>query len=407
VEPIGCAQVMRAANGGRKKRGTDLLKVLPSQGFDAIKGVGGHVFFATGDNEILHRTMIHAPPVERAEGSENTDRYDLAARMLDFPNADSMIPQPWVSRNLGAYYTFNWNMIDAFEYSKTLVNEMLGGNEKEDLMEDIVKSLAEDKDGPQVDLRKDLVHHFAQRISIMAECRRPVTPDAERRMFAIELTDPEAVRKTVNKAFDADADAAKREFEGHVIWEILSDDSPAEVEPIQIEGSGFDPFAENEELEDALDDEEKKILPNSAITVAHGHLLVASHVDFIVDFLRHPPGTDLLADAADYQHVQDALAKIVSGPSSFHFFTRTDEAYLPTFELIKQGKMPEAKTLVGKALNRLLGPDEEGILREQQIDGAQMPDYDAVRRYLGPAGTTVQSLDDGWLLSGCLLSKGG
>ena len=36
---------MRAAAGGRKERGTDPLKLLRNQGFDAIKGVGGFVSF--------------------------------------------------------------------------------------------------------------------------------------------------------------------------------------------------------------------------------------------------------------------------------------------------------------------------------------------------------------------------
>ena len=67
--------------------------------------------------------------------------------------------------------------------------------------------------------------------------------------------------------------------------------------------------------------------------------------------------------------------------------------------------MPEAKTLLGKLLNQLLGPDEKGILREQQIDGSKMPEFDAVRRYLGPAGMYVQSEEDGWFMAGCLLSK--
>jgi hypothetical protein len=176
------------------------------------------------------------------------------------------------------------------------------------------------------------------------------------------------------------------------------------VEEIKIEGAGFDPFATGGE-EEAVEEEEKKILPNSALTVAHGHLIVASHVDFIVDLLKRPLGSDVLTDAADYQQIQDSLSKIGAGSSSFRFFTRTDEAYRPTYELIRQGKMPEAKTILGKVLNRALGPDEKGILREQQIDGAKMPEFDAVRRYLGPAGVYVRSEDDGWFVAGCLLSK--
>jgi hypothetical protein len=137
----------------------------------------------------------------------------------------------------------------------------------------------------------------------------------------------------------------------------------------------------------------------------HGHLIAASHVDFIVDMMKRPLGSDVLSDAADYQLVQDSLVKIGAGSNSFRFFTRTDEAYRPTYELIRQGKMPEAKSVFGKLLNEMLGPDEKGILREQQIDGSKMPEFDAVRRYLGPAGVYVRSEDNGWFVAGCLLTK--
>ncbi len=413
VDPFGYAQAVRAASGGRRKRGADLLKVLPNQGFDAVKGVGGLVFLATGEQEMLHRTMVYAPSIDQsgdAAASQKPDqKYVLAARMLNFPNTDTLVPQDFVSRDLGSYFTFNWKMKDAFEYSKTLVNELLGGGKDDDLMEEIIVGLAKDKDGPQVDLRKDLVAHFAERASMITDCRRPITPESERLMFAIELTDPEAVGAAIDKAFSSDPDAIQREFEGHTIWEIIKDDAPADVQDIEIGGSGFDvfdPFSE-EGASETIDaeEEEAKILPNSAIAVVNGHLVVATHVDFIVEMLQRPLGTELLSDAADYQQVQDALAKLGAGSSSFRFFARTDESYRPTYELIRQGRMPEAKTVLGKLLNRMFGPDEKGILREQQIDGSKMPEFDAVRRYLGPSGVFVQSEANGWYMAGCLLSK--
>lgn len=406
VAPFGYAQAVRAASGGRKRNGVDLLKVLRRQGFDAVEGIGGHVFLATGDQDVLHRTMIYAPPVEQTLTGQGTERYAAAARMLDFPNSEALPPHDFVYRDVGSYFTFNWNMIEAFEYSKTLVNELLGGGKDDDLMEEIIVGLAKDKDGPQVDLRNDLMAHFGERISVITDCRRPITPESERLMFALELTDPEAVRATLAKAFAADPMADRRESEGHVIWEIVRDEAKVEVDEVEIEGDfgAFDPFGTGEP-DVPEDQDETRILPNSAITVAHGHLMVASHVDFIDEMLRRPLGTDLLSGAADYQQVQDNLEKLGAAESSFRFFARTDETYRATYELIRQGKMPESKTLLGKLLNRFLGPDEEGLLREQQIDGSKMPDFDLVRRYLEPSGMYVRSVENGWYMAGCLLSK--
>ena len=57
-------------------------------------------------------------------------------------------------------------------------------------------------------------------------------------------------------------------------------------------------------------------------------------------------------------------------------------------------------------LNQMLGPEEEGVLREQQIDGSELPDFQVVRRYLGPAGMFVRTEKDGWLMTGIMLPKG-
>ena len=86
-------------------------------------------------------------------------------------------------------------------------------------------------------------------------------------------------------------------------------------------------------------------------------------------------------------------------------FTRTDEAYRGAYELLRTGKMPESESMMGKMLNSLLGEGKEGVLRSQRIDGSKLPDYDMVRRYLGPAGLTMTSEPTGWLLTGFTLIK--
>ncbi len=43
--------------------------------------------------------------------------------------------------------------------------------------------------------------------------------------------------------------------------------------------------------------------------------------------------------------------------------------------------------------------------RAQKIDGSQLPEYQVVRRYLGPAGLQVTSEPDGWFFKGFTLNK--
>ncbi|MDP6447658.1 MAG: hypothetical protein QF805_27925, partial [Pirellulaceae bacterium] len=95
--------------------------------------------------------------------------------------------------------------------------------------------------------------------------------------------------------------------------------------------------------------------------------------------------------------------KLGSTADAIRFFARSDEAYHVTYQLIKDGRMPEAESMFGQLLNHVM-PAEEGP-RKQQIDGEKMPEFNAIRKYLTPAGFFVQSIDDGWLVTGCLMSQ--
>jgi hypothetical protein len=215
------------------------------------------------------------------------------------------------------------------------------------------------------------------------------------------LANPPAVQRTIDKAMESDPAAKKRVHLGHVIWEILNED-PEEVETLKIDGPAFGfGFEEPEPVE-----EEEAFMPNSAITVAHGHLLVGSHVDYIVSILEQDPDAIGLERAGDFALIQSALDALGAGTDSFRFFSRTEQAYHPTYELIRQGKMPESETVLGQLLNRILGSEEEDATpREQLIDSKNMPSFDAVRKYLGPSGAFVHTEDDGWSVAGCLLKK--
>jgi hypothetical protein len=391
IEPVGLAEVLRAASGGRKKRGTDMLKVLVNQGFGAIQGIGGYVFLMDADKELTHRTLIYAPPV-----TKTPEKYKLAARMLSFPNAPQLAPQDWVPRDVSTHATFCWRMKEAFEFSKTLIDEAAGAP----VFDDVIDSLRDEPNGPRIDIRKDLVAHLGQRAVFFTDYREPITTTCERWFAAVEVTNPEVVARTLDKAMRVD-EAKKRLLGKHVIWEIVEEAQGAKVEKVKVAAPGFGRTEEEEE------NQVNPLLKHAALSVpqGYGYLMVASHVDFMEQVLTQADAGGGLAKAKDYAAVEEALAKLGAGPSNLRFFLRSDKAHHATYELIRQGKMPESETLFGSLLNRLLGPDEAGVLRKQQIQGDRMPPYDKVRGYLGPGGLFITSEDNGWKVVGCLLKK--
>ncbi len=406
LEPFGYAETMRAIHPVSERK-QDLVKVLSNQGFrEAIQGIGGHIFLANGERDLVHRTLIYAPPVPRKADDAEQTRYRLAARMLDFPNTDNLMPHPFIPSTTATYLSLSWKMTEAFEYSKTLVNELIGSAEDQDLFEEVIGGMATDPDGPRVDIRKEIVQHLATRATLIGEPKLPITTKSEQILAMVELKNVEPVRKAINRLMESDADARKHVIGDVIVWEIVPEQPPVEVPDLEV----FDPYdtdVEEEEEEEEKKKEKKLTVPkNSAITVAKGHLIVSNHIDYLKKFLQQSDDATGLGNAADFQAVQQALEGLGAGTDSFRMFTRTDLAYRTTYELLKAGKMPEAETILAKVLNRLMADEDSDEPRKQQIDGSKLPPFSAVAKYLGPAGTYVRSTEDGWFASGCLLRRG-
>jgi hypothetical protein len=388
IEPFGYADAVRLDSP--KKRGTDMLKILKTEGFTAIEGLGGFVNFSVGDYEMLHRTFIYAP------GSQSGERFTLSARMLKFPNGENFQPPKWVPRSLATFAAVNIDTKNAFENSKTLVNQIVG----DEVFEDVLESIKTDENGPQIDIRRDLIGYLGNRITFISDIQLPVTPKSERLLVGIETTDDKHMAEVIKDWMETDPDTRRREIAGHVVWEIV--DAEAELPMVTIENSPLDGELPQDEPEL---EEERALPPNSAVTVAHGQLFVASHIDILTKVLTEYEQGPKLAGSADYLRIQAEIGKLAQPEQFGQAFTRTDEAYRGVYELLRTGKMPESESMVGKMLNSLLGDGKEGVLRPQRIDGSKLPDYDMVRRYLGPAGATMTSEATGWLLTGFTLTK--
>jgi hypothetical protein len=404
MEPFGYTEASRIINPPKvKKTKKDMLKLLSEQGFrEAIQGIGGYIhFYVDAKYEIIHRTAVHAPAVPGAVGDE---KYKLAARMLRFPNGGQLNPQAWVPRELSTYASFNLEIARAFEYSSTFVDAYVG---EPGTFEDVIKGLIEDPNGPRIDLRKDIVAHLDQRCTIITDTSLPVTPKSERIVMAVESNNPVALAKAIERTMKSDPTVRKVTVAGHTVWEIVQEEDE-NLPNLDID-SGIDPNGGNafDPTGGGLgeDEEPRRKLPNSAVTVARGHLLVATHIDFLekvlVDFEAH----ETLATNVDYARVMDELNVLFGATRSARFFSRTEEEVRPTYELIRAGKMPESESVLGKLLNAFFGSGEEGEVRTQKIDGSQLPDFETVRRYFGPAGMEVISEDNGWFMVGVLLSR--
>jgi len=404
VEPFGCifaARTLREENE-RSRFEQDFAKLAYENGFDAIKGAGGFVNqLVDGHLEIVHRSAVYAPVIN--EGDKL--RWTKSMRMLQLPNVDRFEPQSWVPRMIASYTTFNMQINDAFDNVGPIFDAV---QDHEDAWANTLDGWKNDPYGAKVDVREEIIAHLGQRITLLRGYNMPIGPESERSLFAIEATNEKALSDGLKKWMSREPDIVRRELGPYVVWERVTPDHAVEEPQVEVPG-GFTPLRPDDEDDAQANLEEREsVLPNSAVTVALGHLMMGSDIEYLGEILQGFGQTERLASTLDYQQVGEVVNRLAPGPHSGYSFGRSDEEFRPTYELIRQGKMPEAKTMLGKFLNNMLTSDEErkeGVLRRQRIDGSTLPNFESVRRYLGSHGGVLRSDKDGWFITGAVLNK--
>ncbi len=404
VDPLPFAKAYQATNPPREKRkGPDYVAILGRQGFDAVKGAGGVVVFDDGGHSLRHQTMVYAPPLAGRQPS-SVERFNLAARMLQFPDVDAISPQPWVPRDISGWTSLQFDLRNAFVTVESLVDDLVG---EKGVYDDVIASVKEDPDGPQIDLEKDLVACLGNRMTLINDHATPIGDDSERLVIAVEAIDPERVAATVAKSMSIDPDMAKIDVQGNVAWELI--DRSMAIPQLEIETPGGAVVHADEDdtqrRRSKLRERDEKLLPHSVVTVARGHLFVASHRDILERVLATNEGVESLGSTADYAKVAAELDRLLPGKAATRSFTREEEAIRPAYEMLRQGSMPKSKSLTGQLLNGILGDGKPGTVRTQRLDGSTLPDFEMIRRYFGTVGVGMQSLSDGWYITGMTLPR--
>jgi hypothetical protein len=401
IEPFGYIDLAQAiADEQRpadKQRRDNFAEIFKNEGFSAIKGVAGNIRFADGAHDIAHRTFVYAPPVPAA----GEDRFERAAGILDFDVASDapLAPPDWIPSGVAAYADVNWDLPKVVDKIGTLIDALYGG---EGSFERLLHELEHQPNGPRVSVRK-LVASLESRVTIASVIQTPITEDSEKMVVGIKIRQDESfVRDAVKRLVGSDGFAVPF---GEYEMIVLAREQEEELDELEFEFEAFgDESAEEEQKP------HKPLFEKLVFVVAKGWLFVCNDEEFlrsVVTNMDSQPGQELVK-AADYQRVATALDSLIpSDQPSMRQFGRLSVALRANYEMMRQGKMVESNTLLARVLNRILTPeDAEGDTpREQVIDGSKMPeDFDThVAKYLGPAGTVMQTLDDGWLITGVLL----
>jgi hypothetical protein len=298
-------------------------------------------------------------------------------------------------------------VIDKTSKQITKVTLLRVSREMTGLWEETLEGLRLQDRGPKINLRPEFFVHLGQRVTVITDYELPITTTSERLFFAVEIKDEKAVAAAVEKLMTSDPPPKRTEEYGCVIWETTSAEETDAIAPPVVAMPSLNVRNEDAKTE-APQEKAPRLLPHLTVTVADGHLFAASHRDFLIKVLETRKANDprnWLGRSTDFQSVAAEAEKSAVKQKCAYVFSRLDEALRPTYELIRQGKMPEAETILARVINTFSPEAKKNEMRQQKIDGKNLPDFDVVRHYLGQAGFTGTSEPNGWFFRGFTLTK--
>jgi hypothetical protein len=247
---------------------------------------------------------------------------------------------------------------------------------------------------------------------VASDHEAPIGPDCERMLIAIETSNPEAVAAVIAKGMASEGEVRTVTVGEHVIWETVKPVA-AKATAGALGADDADDAAGSRRSRQRERQENDSVWPNLSVAVAHGHIFLASHRDFLERVLSNPR-TSAIAEEGGYQNVSAELKKLLGGERALCSFSRTEKMIRPAYELLRAGRLPESKSLAGTLLTRLLdgerqqgGKPQDPARRKQKVDGSSLPEFEQISRYFGVNGMSMQSTPEGWYLVGVGLWDGG
>ena len=387
VSPIGLANVLRSISHKPSTRQTDILKVLTNQGFDRISAVTGKVQLAAEQMDVQHECFVLAPKP-----------WPEAVQILDFPNmADSNVPN-WVGKNSASFLSTAWNAKEAFWKVEGIVDEIAGETGTFDI---VIEGIQTDPKGPQIDIRNDILPFMTNEIYAISDCVEPITPDSRRSLIAIRITNNEKLSKVLDRIMKDEPDATPMDFEQHRIW-VVSHEDDADLANIGLD-EDLDSFDSNPGGDENAE-EEQPWLNNWAIAVHDSYLMFSSHPEMITDAIKAEFKTSPLTTQADFARAQAKVVELSNGkPNCFWNVDRADLSFKMQYELFRQDKLPQSRSMIASIADRILRPKKDVKDEVQRVKGDRLPPFETIRQHLLPGGTVIQTQDDGWSIQSFVL----
>ncbi|WP_413433197.1 membrane or secreted protein [Crateriforma spongiae] len=399
AEPFAMGEIAREAFHVDRRGNVQILELLQNQGFDAIQAAGGTVAIGTGDFDWLHRGVVIAPPT-----AEDDQRYQLGARILQFPNRPRPEIPDWVGGDTANFMRLSWKVGDAFLALETLVDEAMGSEVFMDTLEDIRRG----EDTANVDILNDVVPNLGEEMILLTDNVLPASISSERMLVALELKDAAVIKDSLRRIMQNEPNFTLLESIPDLeVWkyEVTDDDESFEDEL-------FGDFGDFQDVAPA-EEEEQQLLTTWAIAVVPAtrqgqadYVVFSSHSDLLIETakrMRKPPADGLNANTR-VQKAVAAMQSLGAEDVAVDRIVRTDLSRRIKYELLRQGELRNSDSVLASLIKRIV--DESELQDEPDpIEAKKLPPFKTIQKYFGVAGNFVITTDDGWALCGFVLKQ--
>jgi len=383
VKPLGLGKLLRSISAQKGKKQVDLLKLLEDQGFGSILAAAGSIQLAKEDLDMHHQGFVL-----------REEELPESVQILDFPNQKALVPPPWISAGSASVMGFSWNFTEAFPKLRGIVDAYIGDAQFDEILEQIKN----DPQGPQIDIRKEILPHIGQEFYTVTEIIEPINPDSKRSLICIKLNDPEnKLYGVLNRYSKSEPGASIEDVGDYRIWKFSNDEEEEEV--IEFNNPGNKNAKEEE-------DEEKPLLNKWGVCIVDGYFVFASNPDSLVQVIENAKNQAIHGDFEKLSSVQSVRAmqeKLLSAEGQcFSEIDLADRSAEMQYELFRQGILPQSRSLMAIIAERVLKTDKS---KPQEFQGSKLPPYEQVKHFFTPRGFVVRTEKDGWGIDAFILGK--
>jgi hypothetical protein len=371
----------------------DILNLLENQGFNAIKAAGG-IFAIAGDKyDLLHRGTVLAPPP-----------FEQGSSILQaFKNTPFAAIPTWLHDDTASVNRIVVDIEKAFWASETIINEAFG----DEIFRDIIDGIRDDKDGPQIDIAKNVLPHLDDEVILMTDNTTPADINCERMLVAIRVSDANAIKLAVQKAMEVEPDASKMDvLPGIDIWRVQrgKDDDTFDKETFGDLELGF------EDQEKEKEQTKPPLLDHWAITVVdkgpgstHPYLMFSSHPDLLVMTAKRIQEGELggFGSLEPISKVTQSLKDLGCEKPMFDRAVRTKLSLRAKYQLLREGKLKDSDSVLASLARRMFEDEDGG--QPDPLNAAKLPPLEQIEQFLPDGGSYIESTADGWFMTGFLL----